>query len=459
MKKIFVFGIDGAMPEKVFGEWLDELPNMKKLMQQGCYAKLNSTIPPLTAVAWTSMRTGKPPAEHSIFEYIFRKNNSYTDIGVISSNNIKEKSIWHVASENNKKSIVCSIPITWPIKPFNGIAISGFLTPGIESEYTFPIDFKKEIETLFDEPFILDIHDHRKLSKKELLEKCIQITEMHFKLMKYLIQNKEWDLFFGVIMASDWVNHGFFKYMDNKHRNYEPNSEFKDTLKDYYKLLDRNLGELISLLEKGTTIIIVSDHGMTRMHNRLNLSDWLLKRGYLVLKEESKIKLPLKPEMIDWEKTRAWAIGAYECQIFINLKNREPQGCVDEKDYDKLIDTIQEGLSQIKGDNGEELDTRFFRKKIDFIGKNNQHAPDLMVYLDNLRYGCNNALIHNKTMWNIETLKGKDDAGHSQQGIFIMNKSTKRGDIGEIDILDIAPTILNRLNIKIPEDFKGKVIK
>lgn len=459
MEKVFVFGIDGAMPEKIFGEWLNELPNIKKLMQQGCYARLNSTIPPLTAVAWTSMRTGKSPAEHSIFEYIFRKNNSYTDIGVISANNIKEGSIWDIASENNKESIVCLIPITWPLKPFNGIAISGFLTPGIEVEYTFPTEFKKEIEALFDEPFIIDIYDHRKLSKKELLERCIHMTEMHFKLMKYLIQNKEWDLFFGVITASDWVNHGFFKYMDEKNRNYEPNSEFKNALKDYYKLVDKNLGELIDLLEKETTIIVVSDHGMTRMNNRFNLSDWLLKGGYLVLKEEPKIKLPLKPEMIDWEKTRAWAIGAYEGQIFINLKNREPQGCVDEKDYDKLIDTIQEELSQIKGDNGEELDTQFFRKKQNFVGKNNQNAPDLIIYFDNLRYGCNNSLIHNETMWNIETLKGKDDAGHSSQGIFIMNHSTQKGNIGEIDILDVAPTILKLLNVNIPEDFKGKVIR
>ena len=459
MKKVFVFGIDGAMPEKIFGEWLDELPTIKKLMGEGCYAKLNSTIPPLTAVAWTSMRTGKPPAEHGLFEYIFRKKNSYTDMGVISANNIQEKSIWHIVSEHNKKSIVCLVPITWPIKPFTGTIVSGFLTPDIESEYTFPREFKKEIKSLFDEPFIIDLYDHRKLSKKELLEKCIKITEMHFKLMKYLIRKKEWDLFFGIIVASDWVNHSFFKYMDKEHRNYEPDSEFKNTLKNYYKFVDKNLGELIELLPKDTTIIIVSDHGIKRMHNRFNLSDWLLKKGYLVLKEKFETKLPLNLEMIDWEKTRAWAIGAYEGQIFINLKNREPGGIVDEKDYDELVEEIQEGLSQIKGDRGEELDTKFFKKKKDFVGKNNQHAPDLMVYFDDLQYGCNNSFVHNETMWNIETLKGKDDAGHSRQGMFIMNKSNQKGYIGEIDILDVAPTILNLLKVTMPRDLKGKIIK
>jgi len=76
MKKVFVFGVDGAMPEKIFGEWLDELPNIKRLMfNDGCYAKLNSTIPPVSIVAWASMTTGKRPADHGVFECLCKDKN------------------------------------------------------------------------------------------------------------------------------------------------------------------------------------------------------------------------------------------------------------------------------------------------------------------------------------------------------------------------------------------------
>ena len=92
-KKVFVFGIDGAMPEKVFGEWLDDLPTIKGLMEKGCYAKLNSTVPPLSGTAWISMVTGKSPSDTSIFEYVFRKNFAYEELSVISSHNIKQKTI------------------------------------------------------------------------------------------------------------------------------------------------------------------------------------------------------------------------------------------------------------------------------------------------------------------------------------------------------------------------------
>ena len=279
-KRVFVFGIDGAPPGLIFGEWLDDLPVLKKLMEGGTYAKLNSTIPPVSAVAWISIYTGKLPSDHGVFEYIYRKNKSYTDLGVISANNVKNKTIWQIASEYGRKSIICLIPITWPIKPFNGAMVTGFLTPGIESDYAYPYELKREIKSLFSEPFMIDIEDHRDLSKKELLEKVYKMTEMHFKLMKYLIKNKEWDLFLGMIMGSDRINHNFFRYADKNHRKYEPDSEFKNTLKDYYKYLDKNLGELIELLDKDTKIIVLSDHGIKRMHTRVNLSDWLIQEGY-----------------------------------------------------------------------------------------------------------------------------------------------------------------------------------
>jgi len=458
-KKVFVFGIDGADPEFIFNKWVDEFPCIKSLLKEGIYAKLNSTVPPLTAVAWTSMRTGLSPSDHGLFEYVYRKKDSYANTNIISANNINEKSIWHIASESNKKSIVCLVPITWPIKPFNGIMVSGFLTPKNKRGYIYPLEKREEIESIFNEPFEIDIYDHRKLSKEELFNQCCKMTKMHFKLMEHLIKNKEWDLFFGVIATSDWMNHGFFRYADELHRNYDPNSKFKDTLKDYYKLIDRNLSKLISSLDEDTTIIIVSDHGMKRIHNRFNLSDWLLKEGYLVLKQEPKKKTELTSDLIDWEKTKVWAIGAYEGQIFINLKGREPKGIVEKKDYDKLIEELMIKLKKIRGDDGSILDTKFFKKERDFQGKNNKNAPDLMVYFDDLQYGCNNSYVKNKTSWNIETKKGNDDATHSQQGIFIMNKSKQKGNIGEIDILDVAPTILNKLDIKIPEDMKGKIIE
>ncbi len=460
LKKVFVFGIDGAMPEKVFGEWIDELPTIRKIMQQGCYAKLNSCIPPLSIVAWTSITTGKNPSEHGIFECLYRKRDSYEFSSLTTYKNVKEKSIWQIVSEKNKKSIICLIPLTWPIKSFDGIMVTGFLTPGTNKEYTQPKELKQEIGSLFGGPFLIETKNPRDLSKEKLLKRCYKTTQMHFKLMNHLIKNKKWDLFFGVLGETDKMNHNFWRYCDPQHRKYEPNSKFKNILKEYYKFIDRKLGKLIALLPKDTLIIVLSDHGINRMHNRVNLSDWLIKEGYLVLKEELKINKPCKLEtyMIDWTKTKVFINGVLEGQIFINLKGREKSGIVDLKDYNNLLNELEQKIKKIPGEDDKILNTKIFKKGRDFDGKCREITPDMIIYFDDLQYGCNPSKIGNPTLWSPSTALWSDDAGHSRQGIFIMNCCNKKGDLDEVDILDIAPTILNKLDIQIPEDMKGKVI-
>lgn len=446
-KKVFVIGIDGAPPEYVLGEWLDDLPNIKKVLNSGAYARLNSTIPPLSAVAWASLSTGKTPSDLGLFEYVYRKNNSYTDLGVISSKNVEEKTFWQIASEYGKKSIVCLVPLTWPIKPFNGICVSGFMTPSTTRNFTYPEEIGKEVDELFGSKFRI-LSEFRKPEKEEIIERAYENTSMHFELMKHLIKNKEWDLFFGVIAESDSMNHNFLKYVDIGHREYDPSSKFRNSLKEYYSFVDGKIGELIALLDKDTKIIILSDHGIKRMHNRVNLSDWLIKEGYLVLNEKVDERKKLDMNMINWEKTIAWAICAFEGQIFINLEGREPKGIVKQEELEKLLNEMEIKLKKITGDRYETLDTKIFMKKRDFSGKRDDKAPDMLIYFDNLQYGCNCSLVGNKTLWSPQTAIGSDDAGHSEQGIFIIKNGVQKGNIEEVDILEVSPIILKELGIE-----------
>jgi len=262
------------------------------------------------------------------------------------------------------------------------------------------------------------------------------------------------------LIGSDRMNHSFWKYCDEQHRKYDPNSEFKNSLKDYYVFLDRELGEMLKLLDEDTLVIVLSDHGFTRMHTRVNLSDWLIKEGYLVLKAGVDIISPVKLEydMIDWTRTKVFAIGAYDGQVFINLKERDVGGVVEVNDYDSLVDELEIKLKNISGDDGAVLDTKIFKKKDFFRGKKEDLAPDIVIYFDNMHYGANTSLIGNPTLWSLSTAMGSDDATHAEKGIFIMNGDNRKGNIGEINILDIAPTILSELGVKVPDDLEGKVV-
>ncbi len=462
MGKVLVLGIDGAPPEYFLDKWLEELPNIRKLINKGCYAELNSTVPNLSIVAWSSIITGKSPADTSVFEYVYRENYSYNDIRIVTSRNIKAKTVWEITSEKGKKPIACFVVGMWPVRPFNGLLIAGPNIPNREDvEFTYPRDLKDEVEKVLGNKLIVDIpsvRDFRNMPKERLIEEAYQVTKMHFDTIKYLIKNKQWDLFWGFIGQSDRLNHMFWRYMDPLHRRYDKNSEFKNTLKDYYKFFDQGLGEVLELLDKDTKVIVLSDHGITRMHNRINLTDWLIKNSYMILKEPIRKRCEFKPEMVDWKKTKAFAIGAYEGQIFINLKGREPEGFVEQKDYDNLLNELEEKFKKITGDDGSKLDTKIFKKGENFKGKHENIAPDMIVYFDNLHYGCNNSLIGNETLYGLETAKGGDDACHSHKGIFIMDNHKSKGNLGEIDNLDVTPTVLKMLDVPIPKDLKGKVI-
>tara|TARA_Y100000310_G_C20694653_1_gene824699 strand:- start:1330 stop:3447 length:2118 start_codon:yes stop_codon:yes gene_type:complete len=469
--KVFVLGIDGAPPQTIFGEWLDELPNIKKLMDGGCYAKLNSTDPPLSITAWASITTGKTPTDTGIFEYIYRKNGSYDDIGVMTSRNLKEKAVWEIISDKGLKSIVPYMIMTWPLKPFNGCLIAGPQRPdGQEVECVFPKELKQEIIDKFGEVPEFDIPRFRssfeiakkintdEISKDFVVEKSYEIAEKNVRAMEYLIKNKEWDLFFGVIGASDKMNHMFWKYCDKTHRKYDPESKYLNTLKDFYKFLDVKLGELLALLDEDTKIILLSDHGIMKLNTRVNVTDWLIKEGYMVLKEKVEGKTAFDFSMVDWSKTKAFAIGAYEAQIFINLKIKEPEGIVEMEEYDDLIKDISEKLHKIPGDLGEQLETQILYKKKDYDGKHLEEAPDMIVYFDKMHYGSNTTLIGNDTLWSPSTAKGSDDATHSMQGIFVMKDGSNKGNLGDISYLDVAPTVLSLLGEDVPEDMKGNII-
>ncbi len=462
MSKVFVLGIDGAFPEYIFGEWLDELPNIKRLMSMGGYAKLNSTIPPLSVTAWTSIVTGKSPANTGIFEYVQRKDFNGVNFDIITSSNLKEKTIWKILSDKNKKSIVAYALLTWPTKPFDGWMISDSLLGSSKNSLksVYPLELQKELIKILGEVPSLDIPHFRYNTKEEIIKEVYKLTKKQVDTMKYLIKNKDWDLFFGIIPLSDRMNHTFWKYIDKGHREYDPNSKFKNTLKDFYKFIDNRLRELLELLDKETKIIILSDHGIQRMHTRINLTDWLINEGYMILKKPLEGKTDFDLEMVDWSKTKAFAIGAYEGQIFINLKGKEKEGIVNQKGYDELVDELCEKMNKIRGDDGSILKNSFFKKKDFFKGKYEEMAPDIIVYFDGMQYGCNNSIVGNETLWNPATKRGIDDATHSSQGIFIINNGKFNNEnLGEIEYLDVAPTILHELNIKVPEDMEGRIIK
>ena len=105
--KVVMIGVDGAT-WKLIKPWIkvNKLPGLKKLVQEGTSSDLESTVPPISPSAWTSIFTGTDPGKHNIFGFVKRKNDSYF-VTPISSYDRKTPPIWKLPAGAQSPSTSC----------------------------------------------------------------------------------------------------------------------------------------------------------------------------------------------------------------------------------------------------------------------------------------------------------------------------------------------------------------
>ncbi|MHC4197540.1 MAG: alkaline phosphatase family protein [Planctomycetota bacterium] len=457
-KRVMVIGLDSAPPELVFGRWLDQLPVFKRLASNGIYGELESTIPSITCPAWATMVTGRDPGRLGVYGFRNRTRYDYSEMSFVDSSWIKDESVWDVLARYGKRSILLGIPPTYPPRPVNGLMVSCFLAGDTSAAYTYPKNFKQEVEAASG-GYIMDVKDFRTGEKGQVLNSIYRMTANRFRLAGTLIQKKNWDFFMMVEMGTDRIQHAFWRFFDQEHPRYCPGTEFSDAILGYYRYLDRKIGEILNLVGDDTTVMLVSDHGAKRFEGGVCVNEWLIRNGYLRLKEYPQRPTPFRELKVDWQRTAAWAESGFYGRVFMNVQGREPLGTIPAHDYQRVRNEIAHGLEEIVGPHGRRLDTSAFRPQ-DIYPEVRGIAPDLLVYFDDQRCRSIGSVGHN-SLWTDENDNGSDDANHSQHGIFIMHDPAGPHAPGKRDglnIKDIAPTILAELDVPPPDGLEGRQI-
>ena len=73
-RRVIVLGIDGMDPgylQRFMDE--DRLPNFARLAAEGSFAPLETSMPPLSPVAWSNFITGMDPGGHGVFDFLHRE--------------------------------------------------------------------------------------------------------------------------------------------------------------------------------------------------------------------------------------------------------------------------------------------------------------------------------------------------------------------------------------------------
>jgi predicted AlkP superfamily phosphohydrolase/phosphomutase len=451
--KILVIGLDCAAPEILFEH--PDLTNIKALMRRGCYGRLESVIPPITVPAWMCMATSQDPGSLGVYGFRNRTNYSYDGLGVVNSTSITQPPIWDIVGKSGGNSVVIGVPPSFPVRPLQGIRIGCFLTPDTtKNEYTYPPSLKADIARLVGD-YSVDVRGFRTEDKAWLRDQIYDMSRKHFEVIRYLMTTVDWDFFQFVEIGLDRVHHGFWKHHDPKHRQHDPDSPFKSVVWDYYKYLDGEIGSLLELIDDDTGVLVVSDHGAQRLDGGFCVNQWLYREGLLALKEPPDKVTPFSPAMVDWTRTKVWSEGGYYARVFFNVEGREPQGIVPQSQYESLLIEMTKRFEALPDDLGNPMGSLVFRPR-DIYKHLRNVPPDLIVHFGGLFWRSIGGLGYD-SLYLAENDTGPDDCNHAQFGAFLLAAPGLgvHGKVQGMHLLDIAPTLLDLMNLKPGPEMQG----
>ncbi|HIK43884.1 MAG TPA: alkaline phosphatase family protein [Leptolyngbyaceae cyanobacterium M65_K2018_010] len=456
--RLVIIGLDCMEPSLVFEQWRADLPNLSRLMAEGSYGRLESSIPAITVPAWSCMMTGRDPGELGIYGFRNRRDRNYHAMAISDGRAVKFPRLWDLLGEAGWTVAVLSVPGTSPPYPVCGSLVSCFLTPSPAVPFTHPPELADQIKTWLPD-FMMDVPNFRSDDKARILDNLYRLCDQRFTLAEKLIERDRPDFLMLVDMGVDRIHHAFWKPMDSRHPHYEAESPFAHAIHDYYVHIDQWVGELLQRCDSDTVVLVVSDHGAQPLMGGICINEWLIAKGYLALKAIPTTGQSLETAAVDWSQTQAWGAGGYYARIFLNVKGREPEGIVTMDSYEALRQELTAQLSQLMDPNGNPLNVKVFKPQ-DIYQKVRGRAPDLIVYFDDLAWRSIGSIGLN-SLYTLENDTGPDDANHAPFGLMIFYdpKAPKGGQVLEgAQIYDILPTLLQRYGLACPAGLRGKLL-
>ena len=496
--RVFVVGLDGATFDLI-RPWAaaGHLPALARLMQEGAHGELMSTLPPVTSPAWPSFMTGMNPGKHGVFDFIRSRPGGFD---MVNASHIATKTLWQLLSEAGRRVGVIAVPVTYPPHPVNGFMISGILSPR-HAEIAYPPGLLRRYEDELGPYRISPDVQYTEGHEEAFVADLLALMEQRASYALRLMQDYEWDFLMVHLVALDLAQHAIWKFVDPTHPRYDPQAaqRYGDSLLSLYQKADAILARLWGQTGPDDVLLVMSDHGFGPLHGTVNLNNFLLQRGFLHLKRDVAtrlryalfrhgltpsaayallVKLGLQDVVarvskrarnaivgrflsfsaVDWSRTQAYAMG-HVGQVFINLRGREPYGCVPPEEYETVRQRVADALREIKHPQSDRplVDEIIFKEQV-YEGPYAERGADLLPVMDGFRYIAFPLFASNTQL---VTAQVRGDSGcHRLHGILLASGPAVRQRI-KLDgarIIDLAPTILYRMGLPVPDDMDGRVL-
>lgn len=488
-RRVLIIGLDGATFD-VLNPLIaaGRMPHLKHLIETGVSGILDSTKPPITPAAWTTFMTGKGPGRHGIidFEKYDIANNR---LSFNSTFEVREKTFWEILSEKKFRVGSINVPMTYPPRRVNGFMISGFETPSVDAEFTFPRELKQDILQRWPEYTYRSSWKRRAFGREEIFDRNIsyieQSFEQGFQMTQHCGEQFGWDVMMVVFKLVDNLQHKAWRFLDPKTRTRD--AQRAERCDQCFTFLDNVLAKLSAYATKhNASTIIMSDHGHGSLDGKAQPNLLLHKWGYLGLRSTLSraqtrgaylwYRLVGKKNnrfaenvgidrdlAVDWSRTQACVMhaGMYGF-LYLNVEGRQPGGTVPQNRYESLRDEIRDKL----------LATTMR----DRTGRTVPIFPE--VHKPEELYNCSRSeqpwlpdllLVPQAGLAVVRKIRGRTpvrwcsarrmEGTHRVEGIVVVNgKHVRRGASVHANIADITPTMLAALGLRVPIDMEGAIL-
>jgi predicted AlkP superfamily phosphohydrolase/phosphomutase len=412
---------------------------------------------------------------------------------------VRQKTLWRLLSEAGKSVGAMGVPMTYPPESVNGYVVAGLETPGRHATFTYPAELHEELRTAVGEYDLhgdfVDVRD-----PGVYLDRLLGMIDNQAKAACYLLTNRPTDLSVVVLGMTDRAQHCFWRFWDSTHPAFEDSvpDRVTNAMRHTYRRVDTALASMIESVPEPKNVMVVSDHGFAPCHKLVRLSQWLEERGHLVsqsqqavgfsllrgvwaqasryaprwLKDWLKNSLPglrdqvasfLLLSRVDWSQTKAFAICTQHGYVYLNQKERFPQGIVGAEEAEALLRQLRNELTElVDPETGECMVAKVHATRDLYPGPLMEELPDLIVewkegYIarSDAKERRDGAIVQPLGQ-SIEDWSG----AHDRNGILLADGPNLRspGVIQGARLMDVAPTLLHLLGEPVPDTMSGDVL-
>jgi predicted AlkP superfamily phosphohydrolase/phosphomutase len=301
------------------------------------------------------------------------------------------------------------------------------------------------------------------------------------KLTHEELARKDWRILMSCESTPDRVQHMLYQYYDPSHPMYDAQAAAEkltfggreitlaEAIPASYREMDRFVGDVLKELAPEDTLIVCSDHGFQSFRRQVHLNNWLIEKGYLVLKAEvEKGKSDNLNSYADWSRTRAYSLGLG--MIYVNQKGREGQGIVDAAEVPALLAKIREDfLASTDPKNGERFGHGAYVVSEIHKGPHLDREADMLVCFNagwRVSWGTTEGGFFATMDGEGRVVPGETCVDNAKnwsgdhvsvdpslvEGIFFSNRKLALPATG-INLLHIAPTVLALSGVAVPAEY------